>query len=151
MTTETRNPPARDDADLRLARSIAVWLDDRGLDGVLGLVLPGIGDVLGLVFGSWIVVLAIQRGIPPVTIARMLLRIAADAVIGGVPVAGDVFDFLYKANKKNVALLEARPAEAAKRATTGDWVVVAGAALLALVAFAIPIALVLWLVYRLIG
>lgn len=76
-----------------------------GLDPVFGLV-PGFGDALGALLGAAILVEAARRGLPRSVLLRMVLNIAADAGIGTVPVLGDVFDALWKANRKNLALLE---------------------------------------------
>ncbi len=76
-----------------------------GLDGIIGLI-PGIGDVLGAM-ASWIIILAAWlRGVPKVTLARMLANVAIETVVGTVPVLGDAFDIAWKANRKNFALLE---------------------------------------------
>lgn len=76
-----------------------------GLDALLGLI-PGIGDVIGGVMSSWIVIGALRHRVPGRIILRMLLNIGIDLVGGAVPVAGDVFDFLYEENVKNMRLLE---------------------------------------------
>lgn len=76
-----------------------------GLDPIIGLV-PVIGDMIGAVLSGYIVVEAARAEIPAFTLARMLLNVAIDALLGAVPAAGDVFDAVWKANIKNVALLE---------------------------------------------
>lgn len=75
-----------------------------GLDGVIGL-LPGIGDGATLVAGLWIVHRAHRLGIPKRLVARMLANVGIDALIGAVPVAGDLFDVFWKANQRNMRLL----------------------------------------------
>jgi Domain of unknown function (DUF4112) len=77
-----------------------------GLDGLLGLI-PGIGDAVGALLSAYILYEAIKLGVPRLTLARMVVNIGLDAVIGAIPLAGDVFDILWKANKKNLALLHA--------------------------------------------
>ena len=76
-----------------------------GLDPVLGLV-PGLGDAAGAVLAAWIFLEAIRLGAPRATLARIASNIAVDALIGTIPLVGDVFDVVWKANLKNVALLE---------------------------------------------
>ena len=87
-----------------------------GLDGIIGLI-PGIGDILGAM-ASWIIILAAWlRGVPKVTLARMLANVAIETLIGTVPVLGDAFDIAWKANRRNFALLQR---------ATGDMATVAG-------------------------
>lgn len=76
-----------------------------GLDPVLGLV-PGLGDAIGALLAAWILMEGIRLGASSATLGRMTANIAVDALIGAVPVLGDVFDVVWKANLKNVALLE---------------------------------------------
>lgn len=76
-----------------------------GLDGIIGLI-PGIGDVIGAM-ASWIIILAAWlRGVPRVTLARMLANVAIETIVGTIPILGDAFDIAWKANRKNFALLE---------------------------------------------
>jgi hypothetical protein len=76
-----------------------------GLDGIIGLI-PGVGDVIGAM-ASWIIILAAWlRGVPRVTLLRMLANVAIETVVGTVPILGDAFDIAWKANRKNFALLE---------------------------------------------
>jgi hypothetical protein len=130
------------DRGLALATTLAHWLDHRFLDPLLGLLLPGAGDVLGAVLGLYAVVTAWRMRAPKVLIARMLMNLSLDLLGGLVPVVGDVWDFFFKANTRNLALLRARTSAGETRATAGDWLLVAGAALLFLVALAAPFLLV---------
>jgi hypothetical protein len=76
-----------------------------GLDGIIGLI-PGVGDILGAL-ASWIIILAAWlRGVPRITLARMLANVAIETIIGAVPILGDAFDIAWKANRRNYALLE---------------------------------------------
>jgi hypothetical protein len=76
-----------------------------GWDSVLGL-FPGLGDVLTSALSLLIVHHAWQTGAPKLVIARMLGNVGVDFVVGAVPFLGDLFDFVWKANRKNARLLE---------------------------------------------
>lgn len=76
-----------------------------GLDPLLGLI-PGAGDLAGAALGGWVILLAARAGAPRGMLLRMLANIGIDTVLGSVPVVGDIFDAGYKANLRNVALLE---------------------------------------------
>jgi hypothetical protein len=78
-----------------------------GWDSVLGL-FPGLGDVLTSAPSLLIVHYAWQTGASKVTLARMLGNVGVDFVIGAIPFLGDMFDFVWKANRKNAQLLEQR-------------------------------------------
>jgi hypothetical protein len=77
-----------------------------GLDGLLGL-LPGIGDTVGMLLSAYILFEATRLGVPRATRLRMAANITLDTLVGVIPLLGDVFDVAWKANKKNVALLNA--------------------------------------------
>jgi hypothetical protein len=76
-----------------------------GWDSVIGL-FPGIGDVLSSAVSLLIVHHARQTGASSLTIARMLGNVGIDFVVGVIPFVGDIFDFAFKANRKNARLLE---------------------------------------------
>jgi predicted aconitase with swiveling domain len=119
-----------------------------GLDPVLGLV-PGLGDVAGAGLAGYVVLLAVRHGAPRAVVARMVGNVAVDAVVGSVPLVGDLFDAGWKANTRNLALLEGaieRPTEAraASRAVVAGTLV----ALLVLAAAGVAVAV---LVVRLVA
>lgn len=98
-----------------------------GLDAVLGLV-PGVGDTAGLVLSAGIVMQAARLGVGGSVLARMVMNVAIDAVVGAIPFVGDLFDVGWKANVRNVRLLqEALAAPGATRRASA--LVVAGVAL----------------------
>ena len=76
-----------------------------GLDPLIGLI-PGVGDAAGAVLAGWILVEAIRLGASRATLVRIAGNIALDAGLGAVPLIGDIFDFAWKANVRNVTLLE---------------------------------------------
>lgn len=140
--------PAADDAMARRAVVLARWLDERWLDPLIGLVLPEAGDLVTAGAGLYIIAAAIQKGLPAVVIARMLLNLAVDLAIGAVPALGDLLDFAYKANSRNARLLEQ---SSPGKSTPRDWLIVIGAALLFLAVLAIPIVTLVWLILKLFG
>lgn len=93
-------------ADLARANAVAKWTDRRFLDPLLGLVLPGLGDVLGVAAGLYIVAIAVRHGVPRRIVRRMLINLGIDCLGGVLPIVGDVFDFLNRANVRNARLLE---------------------------------------------
>jgi len=124
-------------ADLERVRTLSRVLDHYLVDPLLGLVLPGAGDLIGSLLGLYIVAIAVRRRTSPIIIARMLLNLAIDAGIGIVPLLGDVADLAFKANDKNVQLLLER--QDTGRATARDWLAVVGAlaALVAVIGLAV--------------
>jgi hypothetical protein len=117
-----------------------------GLDPVLGLV-PGLGDLTTPVFSVLLLLHAVRVRIPRVVQLRMLLNAAIDLGIGALPLVGDLFDVAWKANVRNLALLE-RHARPGAKADPSDWVfVLIVLALLAAVAV-IPLLFTAWLLSR---
>ena len=146
--------------DLVALRRFAYFMDEAvaikgtpikvGFDAVLGLI-PGVGDVIGGVLSSWIVIGALRHRVPGRIIMRMLLNIGIDLVFGAVPVAGDVFDFLYEENVKNLRLLEKHRDRRRPPRSYASIAFVAVLIVLLIVAMAVAvmaglIALVLWIV-----
>lgn len=109
------SPIAGDDARVKRIRWLAKSLDEAfrvpgtgyrfGWDQIVGLV-PGGGDVATGLLASYIVVEAARLGIPRRTLWRMIANVAVDMAVGAVPLAGDLFDFAFKANRKNLKLVE---------------------------------------------
>jgi hypothetical protein len=77
-----------------------------GIDALIGLI-PGLGDVIGVVLSSYIVREAAQLGLPKSVLVRMVFNVAIEGVVGIVPLFGDLFDAGWKANQRNVRLLGA--------------------------------------------
>ncbi len=96
-----------------IIRRLAILMDSAlrvgpfsvGLDGILGLI-PGIGDALGGLISAYIIWRAAQAGVPRATQARMMANVAIDTLLGSVPIVGDIFDFAWKSNMKNLRLYE---------------------------------------------
>ena len=114
-----------------------------GLDGIIGLV-PGIGDVLAglasIVFplAGWI------RGLPYITLVRMVANIGIGVLVGSIPLLGDIFDIAWKANRRNYRLLTRHLGEP-RQHTRRDWVFLLILVVILGLIFAIPVVLVLWL------
>lgn len=105
-----------------------------GIDPLVGLI-PVVGDLPTTGISAYIVLEAIRLGVPRATVARMLFNLAVDATVGSIPVVGDAFDAVWKANARNVALLESRldrPASGADRRFLAGVFVVLVVGLLAL-------------------
>jgi len=113
MTGSRPAPQAQARVRQRLRR--LAWLLDNsirlpggyriGLDGILGLV-PGVGDLVAALLSSFIVVEAARLRVPGSVLLRMVSNIGLELGIGIVPVVGDLFDLFFKANLRNVRLIE---------------------------------------------
>lgn len=117
-----------------------------GLDPLLGLI-PGLGDLTTPLFAALLLLHAVRMKLPRVVQLRMVLNAVIDLVIGVVPVVGDLFDFGWKANVKNLALLE-RYAHPGSRATAGDWLFVLIVVGLLVAAAVIPLVTAAWLLSK---
>jgi hypothetical protein len=93
-----------------------------GLDGLIGLI-PGVGDIFGGVMSSYIIAEAARMGLPKSTLIRMTYNVLVETLIGLIPVAGDLFDIAWKANNRNIKLLQAHVGDP-RRTTTKDRVFV---------------------------
>jgi hypothetical protein len=137
------SPPPEEDRALAVATTLARWMDDRFLDPLLGLVLPGVGDLLGSLLGLYPVLLAWRRRAPKALLARMLLNLAADAAGGAIPIVGDIWDFMFKAHARNLDLLEARSSGGVVRGHWSDRATIALAIVALLAALAVPVLLMI--------
>jgi hypothetical protein len=148
---ERRDGEAPGDRDraLEVAETLSRWLDDRYLDPLIGLVLPGLGDLLTSALGLYPVLLAWRRRAPRALLTRMVLNLAADALGGSIPIIGDVWDFMFRANTRNLALLRARAAGGQFRSHPSDTLIVVAAVVMMLLALAIPVLIAVALVHAL--
>ncbi|MEA2935283.1 MAG: hypothetical protein QOD74_1929 [Variibacter sp.] len=96
-------------------RGLAVLLDSAvrlpggfriGADGIIGLA-PGVGDALTTALAAYIVYEASRLGLPRHKLWRMARNVAIDGLVGVIPVVGDLFDVAFKANLRNLAIIEA--------------------------------------------
>jgi len=91
-----------------------------GVDALIGLV-PGIGDVISGVISSYLIWEARKLGAPRWLIGRMMANTLLDTTVGAIPILGDAFDVMFRANMKNMALLRRHMAKhgLASRAPSG--------------------------------
>jgi hypothetical protein len=114
-----------------------------GLDGIVG-VIPGIGDLVGGIASCIIIVAAWMRGVPYVTVARMVANVGIEVVVGSIPIVGDMFDIAWRANRRNYALLAGSLAEPRKH-TIQSWVFLIGLCVLLSGLILLPMLLLAWL------
>ena len=103
------------DARLDRMRAAARLLDSQfripgtnirfGLDAIAGLV-PGVGDFAGAIASAYFIYEAARLGAPGTVLARMITNVGVEALVGAVPILGDLFDVAFKANNRNMRLLE---------------------------------------------
>ncbi len=114
-----------------------------GLDGIIGFV-PGIGDFLAGAASCIIVVAAYFRGVPLVTVARMVVNLLIEIVVGAVPFLGNLFDIGWRANRRNYALLE-HSLTYGRRDTWRDWLFVGLLVLGLMTLVMLPFFLFMWI------
>jgi hypothetical protein len=117
-----------------------------GLDGIVGL-FPGVGDLAGTLVSALIVASATQAGLPRAAVGRMMANVAIDTLLGGIPFLGDLFDFAFKANTKNIQIY--REHLEGRRQTVRNWVFTFLVVLALFALMAIPISVFAYLVRRL--
>jgi hypothetical protein len=115
-------PPTSLEADerLRWVEHVARLMDSQfrlpgtrfrfGLDPLLGLI-PIVGDLSSTVVSGVLVLTMLRHGASGAVVVRMVLNILLDTIVGAIPLVGNVFDFAYKSNERNVALLRRHYAE----------------------------------------
>jgi hypothetical protein len=114
-----------------------------GLDALVGWV-PGIGDAMAgtasflIVFASW------RRGARAITLVRMMANVALETAVGAIPLIGDIFHVMWKANRRNYHLL-LREKDQPGRHTGRDWMFLAMILVVAIIAVGVPIGLLIWI------
>jgi hypothetical protein len=114
-----------------------------GLDALIGLI-PGVGDLATFGISGFMLVIMAQNGASGFVLARMILNVLIDTAIGSIPLLGDLFDIGFKANTKNVRLMQEYYIEGRHRGSA--WRVI----LPVMLVFGILFCLVAWLVYQLV-
>ena len=145
-------PPNVSSADhLEILRALSRWTDTVfeipglgwrfGLDPILGLI-PFVGDLATSVVSLYLLTVAKQMNVPRSTLLRMGLNIGVDYVVGAIPILGNLFDFTWKANHRNVQLLERSLAAGnrqRRQQSLWDWAIIV--ALFAAIAGALIVSL----------
>lgn len=157
-----KNTPGSETAS-SLSKGLSRWLDEAfqvpgttfrfGLDPLLSLI-PVAGSAVPAVLGSTILFDAIRLRTPLPVLARMVANYGIDWVIGSIPVIGNVFDFAWRSNTKNLKLLERTLADRdqVRRATVKYWITALALVVGSLIGLLVfSIAVVLWLVTLLLG
>jgi Domain of unknown function (DUF4112) len=93
-----------------------------GLDAIIGLV-PNVGDTLTSFASLYILFAGVRYGVPKITLLRMAFNIGLDYFVGSIPVIGDAFDFVWKANQQNMDLIRTR-ASGHGKGKTSDYLFV---------------------------
>ncbi|NEO59625.1 MAG: DUF4112 domain-containing protein [Moorea sp. SIO4G2] len=149
----------RKTSTLRRVRRVSYLLDNAipipgtgyriGLDPIIGL-LPGGGDFVGTIISSYIVVEAARLGVSRSTLVEMVLNILLETVSGSIPVLGDLVDAAWKANVKNVELLEKELNVSSSTPQKSDWLflvlLLSGLAVVLVVAVGISLAIAAWVI-----
>jgi hypothetical protein len=121
-----------------------------GLDPIIGLLAPGVGDVVAGLCNIALIVLAVREGVPLPIVVRMLVNVLIDVLVGTVPIAGDAFDFVWKATRKNLDLIDAH--RSGKPPGVADYVLLVAVIGVILGAPVLPvmvvIAIAVWLAHR---
>ncbi|WP_187263087.1 DUF4112 domain-containing protein [Pontibacter beigongshangensis] len=115
-----------------------------GLDPLLGL-FPGVGDIASFAVSAMLIMTMARHGASGKLVTLMLLNSAMDAIIGSIPILGNIFDFAYKANERNVQMLR-NHYEQGKYQGSGKGIVLG-----VLVAVLVLIMLMIWLMWQLIS
>jgi hypothetical protein len=114
-----------------------------GLDALVGWV-PGIGDAMAAIASCLIVFASWRRGVPSITLVRMVGNILLESTLGAIPIVGDIFHVAWKANRRNYRLL-IREKENPGANTKRDWVFLVVVLFTSIAAVAFPVCILIWL------
>lgn len=138
--------------DFELVESLSSLLDNKfripgtnfrfGIDPVINLI-PYLGDFIGFIMSTSLVLIMTRYGVSPKVVIKMLLNVILDTIIGGIPILGKFGDFFYKANEKNYALLKAHYLEG-KHNGSGIGIIIT-----ILLVFFLVIFLIFYVIYKL--
>lgn len=148
MNSQKKLPP-----ELQRLDALARLMDSRftipgtsirfGFDALIGLV-PGVGDFVSFLISAYMISIARSKGASGFVLARMVFNIVVDALVGAVPILGDIFDVAFKANQRNMKLMHEHYTEGRHQGGAGKIVIPLAIVLLGVLAGLV------WLCYRLI-
>ena len=115
-----------------------------GLEPIIGFI-PGIGDLVSGGLGLYLISRALSLRLPGIVIARMVFNTLLDFVLGAVPVLGDLVDFVYKSNARNMALIREYATDPGAP-TRQHWLFLGGAGLIIIGVLALLITAAIWVV-----
>lgn len=115
-----------------------------GLDGIIGLI-PGAGDLSTFAVSGYMLWIMARNGASGFVLARMVTNVLIDAIIGSIPFIGDLFDFVFKANTRNLRLMQEHYQEGRHRGSA--WRVIVPV----LIILFLVIVAIIWLAYKLIA
>lgn len=110
-----------------------------GLDPILGFIAPGAGDAASAFASATLLWVAFQLRVPKLVLFRMVVNVAIDALIGAVPLLGDLFDLAFRAAEKNLALVRKYAAEPRRQPGLSDYLVFGVCILGVLCLLALPV------------
>ena len=113
-----------------------------GLDGIIGLI-PGAGDLSTFAVSGYMLWIMAGNGASGYVLARMTINILIDALIGAIPLLGDIFDIAFKANMRNLRLMQEHYEEGRHRGSAWKLIVP-----VLVIVFLVIIA-VIWATYKL--
>lgn len=116
-----------------------------GLDGIIGLLVPGAGDAVTGAAAITLLLRALRERVPTIILVRMLGNVAIDFALGLVPGLGDAVDFFYKGSRRNLRLIERFSGKGSRRAGILDYLVVGLGLLLSLALLAVPVVILVLL------
>lgn len=115
-----------------------------GFDALLGLI-PGAGDLSTFAISSYMILIMSRNGASGYLVARMVLNVLIDTVLGSVPILGDIFDIAYKSNTRNLRLMQRHYREGQYKG--GAWKVIVPVTVVLL----IILAGIIWLIWEMIA
>jgi hypothetical protein len=119
-----------------------------GLDALSGFFVPFVGDAVSAFSHLALLWAAFRVRVPRIVIARMVMNAAIDILTGAVPLLGDVFDVTFKANRKNLELLERAQLTGERSGRFADYLVVAAAVFTLSLAMLVPLFVTGWLIAK---